>query len=297
MYLLSHDRLPPITSIHALSVMIGINPGIVWSFVYRTHKHYRSFNIPKGKSSRTISAPRIGLKIIQKWLSFHLARVFLVPQHVYGFVPGKSHLEAAYVHNQAEWALSVDIRDFFPSTPASSIIQAFSSLGYSVEASCLLSALTCFKGFLAQGAPTSPVLSNICFRTLDNDLLAIASRHSCVLSRYADDITFSGQGRFPEALRHELRQLFAQSVWRLADDKERLQPMKGRIKIHGLLVKDGQVRLTKGYRNKVRAYDHILSTRGSGVVDAAFLKGHVSYARHVTKQIRALSFSVDKAET
>ena len=63
---LSQRHLPPITSKHALAVMIGINPGLVWSFVHRTRRHYRVFEIPKGKGSRSISAPRVGLKIIQK---------------------------------------------------------------------------------------------------------------------------------------------------------------------------------------------------------------------------------------
>ena len=287
--LLSKKRLPPVTSKSALSVMIGVNPGLVWSFVNRPRKHYRFFNIPKGTGVRHIAAPRVGLKIIQKWLSFHLASAVPAPPHVYGFVPGKSHVEAALVHKNAEWAFSIDIEDFFSSTPAAIVTDAFQDLGYSVGASHLLSALTCLNGYLAQGAPTSPALSNLCFRFIDERLKEVALKYNCQLSRYADDITLSGGGDFPKSLRLDLYNIFSSGPWRLSRQKEKLHPIHGRIKIHGFLVNDGQVRLTKGYRNKLRAYGHILATRGDRAVNTPMLKGHVSYSQHVARILQDLS--------
>ncbi len=286
---LSKRRLPPVTSRNALSVMIGVNPGLVWSFVNRPRKHYRVFKIPKGTGVRHIAAPRVGLKIIQKWLSFHFARAVLAPSHVFGFVPGKSYVEAAFLHRNAEWAFSVDIEDFFSSTPAAVVIDAFQNLGYSTGAAHLLSALTCLDGYLAQGAPTSPSLSNLCFRSVDERLKQVAARHNCELSRYADDITMSGCGTFPDSLRLELHDIFSSGPWRLSKSKEKLHPIRGRIKIHGLLVNDGRVRLTKGYRNKIRAYNYILATRGEQADNALVLKGHVSYSRHVARMLQNLS--------
>ena len=96
--------LPPIVSEEALAVMLGINSGLVWSFIQRPRRHYRTFNLPKGAGVRSIAAPRVALKIVQKWLSVHLSVAYQAPDHVFGFVAGRSHLEAALHHTGAEWS-------------------------------------------------------------------------------------------------------------------------------------------------------------------------------------------------
>ncbi len=281
--------LPPVTSRHILATMLGLNPGFVWSVTNRPHRYYRMFEIPKGRGTRKITAPRVGLKIIQKWLGYHLARAVPPPPHVYGFVPGRSHVGAAYVHRGAEWAISVDIANFFQTTPAKLVANALRQLGYHEAEAELLTSLTCYQGFLAQGAPSSPALSNLCFGEADAALLRLSERHACAVTRYADDIVYSGRGAMPAALRDELGQVFEGTPWRLAPEKELIQPLKGRIKIYGLVVRGPSVRTTKGYRNKLRAYAHILSTRGDQTTDRQVLIGHLQYARHVEAALERLA--------
>lgn len=282
-------RLPPVTSMHCLATMLGVNPGVVWSLVSRPERYYRTFDIPKGRGTRKIAAPRVALKIIQKWLGYHFARAVPPPPHVYGFVPGRSHIGAAYVHCGAEWALSVDITNFFQTTPASLVTSALERLGYNKEVAAPLTSLTCYLGFLAQGAPSSPALSNLCFAETDAALVSLSQRHACRITRYADDIVLSGQGSMPTDLRDELRSVFDATPWQLAPEKERVQPLKGRIKIHGLVVHGPRIRTTKGYRNKLRAYAHILSTHGERATGRHVLIGHVQYAQHVEATLERLS--------
>ncbi|HVC59303.1 MAG TPA: reverse transcriptase family protein [Acetobacteraceae bacterium] len=286
---LSERRLPPVSSKHGLATMLGVNPGVVWSLANRPQRYYRTFDIPKGRGTRRITAPRVALKIIQKWLGFHLARAIPSPPHVYGFVPGRSHIGAAYVHRGAEWAISVDIASFFQTTPAALVWKTLKQLGYDEPAAGLLTSLTCYHGFLAQGAPSSPALSNLCFAETDAMLVRLSERHACRITRYADDIVLSGQGSMPAELRDELRRVFEATPWQLAPEKESVQPLKGRIKIYGLVVRGPRVRTTKGYRNKLRAYAHILSTRGEGATDRRVLIGHVQYAQHVEATLERLA--------
>ena len=286
---LSEQGLPPVTSRHSLASMLGVNPGLIWSLANRSHRYYRTFEIPKGRGTRRITAPRVALKIIQKWLGYHIARAISSPPHVYGFVPGRSHIEAAHVHRGAEWALSVDIASFFQTTPASLVMGSLRQLGYDSAAARLLTSLTCYGDSLAQGAPSSPALSNLCFAETDTTLVRLSERHACRITRYADDIVFSGQGSMPLELRSELRQVFETVPWKLAPEKESVQPIKGRIKIYGLLVNGPCVRMTKGYRNKVRAYEYILATRGNEVADRRVLIGHVQYVRHVETILARIS--------
>ena len=269
--------------------MLGVNPGLIWSLATRPNRYYRTFNIPKGKGTRRITAPCVALKIIQKWLGYHLARAVPPQPHVYGFVPGRSHVDAAHIHCGAQWAISVDISNFFQTTPASLVMNTLKQLGYSDSSAMLLTMLTCYHGFLAQGAPSSPTLSNLCFSETDMALIRLSERYGCRITRYADDVALSGQGSMPAELRDELRNIFNTTPWSLAPDKESIQPVKGRIKIYGLVVNGSHVRMTKGYRNKLRAYAHILSTRGDQVTDRHVLTGHVQYARHVENTLERLS--------
>lgn len=279
------DRgLPPVVSEEALAAMIGINPGIVWSFLNRSQKHYRSFHIEKGRGQREIFAPRVGLKIIQKWLSHHLAKAYAPPNHVFGFVPGRSHIDAANAHVGAHWAYSCDIENFFDTTPAQRVHGALIEIGYDDESATLVTKLCTLGGHLPQGSPASPIISNLCFRELDVQLASLAQTYTCTVSRYADDIVFSGSGSFPNGIERDAHRIFEGTPWRLAAAKELRQPLKGRIKVHGLLIKEDGVRLTKGYRNQLRAYEHIVKTKGSNAIRYSNLLGHLCYADFVAER-------------
>lgn len=273
--------LPPVTSVASLATMFGINPGLIWSIRHRPHRYYRSFNIPKGQRFRQIDAPRVLLKVIQKWVSVQLQRVYTAPDHVYGFVPGRSHVDAAVVHCGAHWVFSLDIADFFPSTREAQVVNALMSLGYNEKSADLLAKLSCLRGGLAQGAPTSPVLSNICMAAVDQQLAAAASARGVRLTRYADDIVLSGTGAPPADLELEVRAILSATPWTVAEGKVSLDVAPARLKVHGLLVHGNAVRLTKGYRNRIRAYQHLFNRSAIRDQDLAKIHGHLEYSRYV----------------
>lgn len=273
--------LPPVTSRMVLATMLGINPGLVWSFESRPHRHYRSFSIPKGRGSRRIDAPRVALKAVQKWLSVQLERCFVPPNHVYGFVPGRSHIDAARQHCGAEWVLSFDITNFFQSTPRQLVATSLVEMGFPDQGAALLARLACLGDFLAQGAPSSPVLSNICFRGTDSALAELADSFDVRLTRYADDIVFSGTSTFPQPLLAAASALFQEGPWRLSSAKTHLAVSPHRLKVHGLLVHGPNVRLTKGYRNRLRAYRHLLQKGSIRENDRPKILGHLNYGNQV----------------
>lgn len=279
---LSELGLPPIVSEDALAALIGINPGIVWSFLKRPSRHYRTFSVPKGRGQRILVAPKVGIKIVQTWLAFHLSRSYQAPDHVFGFVRGRSHIGAATAHIGADWAYSVDIENFFPSTPELLVRKALLRVGYDQSSAELIAKLCSLNGRLPQGAPTSPTLSNLCFAAIDATLSQLAAEYGCRVTRYADDIVFSGKGARPDTLQLRTRQLFEGTPYRIAGHKELVQPLKGRIKIHGLLIKQNGIRLTKGYRNKLRAYNYNLSKMDKSSHDYHKLRGHIQYGNLVS---------------
>lgn len=278
--------LPPVTSLGALSVMTGYNPGFVWALSNRTTRYYRVFEIPKGRTTRQIEAPRVALKLIQKWLSFHFSAKWKPSEAIHGFVPGRSHLTAASTHLKAEWMLSADLANFFPSTPIDVIRDSLRMLGYrdgnGLE---LLSNLLSFRGRLSQGAPTSPVISNIALSRIDDALSGVAKHYGIRFTRYADDITFSGVTGvpFPDDLLALVREQFEGSPWRLSEKKLHFAKSPARLKVHGLLIHGDELRLTKGYRNRLRAYRHLMRIGRIAADDTGRVTGHLSYAAQVER--------------
>lgn len=197
----------------------------------------------------------------------------------------RSHLDAAMIHVGADWLFGVDIRDFFRSTPKDLVQTYLEQLGYPKSGARLLADLTCLNGFLAQGAPSSPVLSNLCISDIDRHLQGIAGKHQIRLTRYADDIVFSGMDEIPDSLRSEVENLFLSSPWQLAPEKIELWVRPHRLKVHGILVDGPSPRLTKGYRNKLRAFHHILKRTDLNGADRARLAGHVNYSNYVERVV------------
>ena len=274
-------QLPPITSPHALATMLGLNDGLVWSMINRPQRHYRTFTVPKGKHERVIHAPRVALKVFQKWVSVRLVSAYARPPHVFGFFPGLSHLNAAAQHLSAQWTFSIDIENFFPSTPEWLVNARLQAMGFNELGANVIARLACFQGNLAQGAPSSPILSNICFSDLDQCLSNAAEKYQVRISRYADDIVFSGVSEFPPQFGDDVLALFPGSPWKLAEHKTSLDVLPNRLKVHGLLVHGEKVRLTKGYRNQIRAYQHLMDKGAVGEADKARIRGHLSYAASV----------------
>ncbi len=169
-------------------------------------------------------------------------------------------------------------RRFFPSVSSEQVSEALVSIGYLPESSELIANLCTLDNVLPQGSPASPVLSNLVMQGIDRELLCLADKHSLKVSRYADDIVFSGAGPFNDELPQALDSLFEQSSFSLNRDKTFFADAdKGqRLKVHGLLVKEHKVVLTKGYRNKIRAFKYMLEQGKVCEDDLPRLQGHLT---------------------
>ena len=165
---------------------------------------YRTFTIPKKSGGvREISAPDNQLYSIQEKLSKAIADNFnntLNTQTIaHGFIKGKSIFTNASAHTQKRYIINVDIKDFFPSINFGRVRGFFLKndkfLLPNIVATTIAQ-LTCYKGVLPQGAPTSPIISNLICSILDNRILKLAKKYHLYYTRYADDLTFSTNSNF-----------------------------------------------------------------------------------------------------
>jgi hypothetical protein len=223
----------------------------------------------------------VALKVIQKWFGHHLAESLMFDECVYGFVRGRSAVQGAAIHCGANWIYSIDIKDFFPRTSTRRVVQALMDIGYPDRGAELIGVLCSYEGYLSQGSPASPVLSNLVFRDVDAELTGLSEQYGVRYTRYADDIVFSGKETFASKLKSDIRSIVEAEGWELAARKEHYAESPRRLKVYGLLVHGDRPRLTKGYRNRIRAFKHLVEENKIEEKDLQRVMGHLAYARSV----------------
>lgn len=155
-------------------------------------KAYTTFKIPKKSGGhRLITTPQTSLKIIQHKLNQVLSSVYKVKPSVHGFAIEKSIVTNAKIHLKQRYILNLDLQDFFPSINFGRVRGLFIAKPYNCtqEVATILAQICCYNNQLPQGAPTSPIISNMICARLDSQLQKLAKKYWCIYTRYADDIT------------------------------------------------------------------------------------------------------------
>ena len=170
-------------------------------------RKYTEFSIPKKSGTlRIITAPTTALKILQRKLSQVLYSVYDPKASVHGFSPNRSILTNAKLHLHKRFVLNIDLKDFFDTIHFGRVRGIFIAPPYNLpkEVATVLAQICCFSNKLPQGAPTSPIVSNMVCARLDRQLRWLAEEFKCTYTRYADDITFSTTlPHFPQEIAFE----------------------------------------------------------------------------------------------
>ena len=236
---------------------------------------------------RWIEAPTPLLKAVQRRLLERLLYQAHPHATAHGFYPGRSILTNASSHAGKAWVLSCDLKDFFPSTKQPMVETVLNRVhGFGTEARAAVLRLVCRRGALPQGAPTSPHLANLAFLDGDEQLSDLAGDHGLTYTRYADDMTFSGDA-LTDDLEDKIAEIVAPVGYRLAKAKTKRMGRHQCQKVTGLVVNDG-VKLPRAQRRRLRAIRRDLDTRGmdcalarSSYRSAAELAGHLAFERMV----------------
>ena len=247
-------------------------------WIYRTKEkdRYTSFKIAKRNGTpRVIDAPTTNVKILQRKLNTVLQAVYRTKPSVHGFVAGKSVKTNAQQHTKKRWVFNIDLEDFFHTIHFGRVRGMFMANPYNLpdNVATVLAHLSCFQGHLPQGAPTSPIISNMICAKMDDQLQRLAQSCRSRYSRYADDITFSTTTRrFPEDLastnllgqvqagRH-LKEIIERNGFRINTDKVRLRAGHHRQEVTGVTVND-KPNVPKRFINQIRAMLYIWKKHG-----------------------------------
>ncbi|MBU2609438.1 MAG: reverse transcriptase family protein, partial [Chloroflexi bacterium] len=159
-------------------------------YVLPSEKKYKVFTVPKKSGgTRQISAPASPIKIIQRKLKQVLETIYNPKPATHGFVAGRSIISNARLHKKRRYVLNIDLENFFSTIHFGRVRGMFMGNPYNLnnEVSTILAQICCHDKVLPQGAPTSPIISNMICARLDAKLQQLAKKHQCTYSRYADD--------------------------------------------------------------------------------------------------------------
>lgn len=265
-------KLPVLLDVKALTLLFNLefNKEIknVQEFV-RHNTIYYQINKKSGEK-RQVHSPNYELKSIQKWILNNVLEKIKISDYSHGFIKGRSIITNAstHVHDDPSWMLTIDIRNFFDSISIEKVKIIFLELGYNEKVSDFLAELCTFDGKLAQGFPTSPYISNIYMKEIDEAIVK-KMPNDINYSRYADDMSFSGIKKekyskkikclkdivYSELLNHGLT---------TNKNKYRLQKRDTKF-ITGLMIRKGKLTISNNYLKEI--YQEIYYCKKFGVLD------------------------------
>jgi RNA-directed DNA polymerase len=271
--------------------------------------HYHRFVIPKKKGGvRTISAPKTLLKQTQQWIKREILDKLEIHPAAHGFREGKSIVDNAKCHLGRAVVIKLDLKDFFPTITYRRVKGLFRSFGYSEAISTLLGILctepprqeVLFDGKfyhvaigerqLPQGAPTSPAITNLLCRRLDERLSQLAEKWGFCYTRYADDLTFSAANRGDKAvgmLIHFAGKIVTHEGFKVNEEKTRVLRSSNRQTVTGIVVNE-KPNINRKEWKAFRALLHNVEKNGLEKENRQhhprfwdYIKGRASYIRMV----------------
>ena len=274
---------------------------------------------------RWICVPATQVRIVQNWIATHILSSPGAIAHLNNassaYAKNCSILRNAEQHAGSRWMVKIDIHDFFESVSERQVYRVFRRLGYPALLSFEMArictrvappAVDRFRkrdlkwrwnerkrgprpsvpynasqsGHLPQGAPTSPMLSNLISVKLDEQVTAIASELGGVYTRYADDLIVSfshGSRATCQAALQRIRRVLGDHGFVVNRKKTHILGPGARKTVTGLVVNDTQPRLKRQTKNHIEVALHYIETKGL-IEHARFVgsKHPIAYLNHLS---------------
>lgn len=183
----------------------------------------------------------------------------------HAFEKGKSIITNSQMHRNKKYILNIDLKNFFDSFNFGRVRGFFiKDRNFDVlpEIATVIAQIACYQDKLPQGAPSSPIITNLITRILDYRIVKIAKKYRFTYSRYADDMTFSTNRELNsdklraskelENFLAELEELIVSSGFEINPQKTRLSNNMQRQEVTGLVV-NKKINVKREYVKNTRA--------------------------------------------
>ena len=259
---------------------------------------YKQFGIKKKSGGmRQITAPRNqSFKLMLHYVNEIFKALYTPSDYAMGFAIGRSVAQNAAVHIGQNYVFNIDLKDFFPSIHQARVWKRLQLEPFCFNRSIanILAGLCSmkekledgsFRYVLPQGAPTSPIITNMICDRLDHRLAGLAKRFGLKHSRYADDITFSSMHNVyqPEGdFRKELKRIIESQGFAMNESKTRLQKRGEKQEVTGIIVSD-KLNVSQKYVRDIRNVLYIWEKYGYAIACNRFFHKYKQEKGHVKK--------------
>lgn len=279
-YNLYKKDLPIIYDHKHLSYLVGYTPEYLLKASNSPKNFYRYYKISKKNGGyRNIAEPLPNLKAIQRWILEEILYSCKTSEFAKAYKKNISLRDNAKFHRNQKKVLTIDIENFFGMIKREDINIFFVSLGYPKEVSTILTNLCTLKGSLPQGAITSPALSNIVMKEIDKRISSFSLKNKIRYTRYADDLTFSGDFNPGKVIK------FVSNV--LNSKGFKLNPKKTRVRlphqsqeVTGIIVNE-KMQVSRKARNELRKNIYYIKKYGLDSHLDRVEKDKIPYIRHL----------------
>jgi RNA-directed DNA polymerase len=272
---------------------LGHDKTIVESIAADITRYYITYKIlKKSGKMRRIDAPQGQLKQIQSDFLHKILYLYKAHPLAHGFVRDKSPVTNANCHLGKKYILTIDIKNFFNNIFQTKVINSLEWLftlqnkfTYTADDCRLFSELLCYNGGLPQGSPASPVMSNLVCLGIDRDLAILAKNNNVTITRYADDITASGDDINLGQLRNDIYHIIR--LYNLVPNTKKTRFLKyyQRQVVTGI-VTNKKLGVRKSKWKNLRARIHNLIRDKGSITKEEFqqMRGYIEWIRNLNPQ-------------
>lgn len=237
--------------ISQLAGFLSLTKKETFRFVFECDSMYRTFDLPKRTGgTRRIDAPLPELLRAQYRIMREMLNKTPISRYATAYHKGARLTQNASPHTGRRYLLKIDLSDFFHSIRMTDVHSRVFAPYYPKQIGYFLSLICCKDGALAQGAPSSPAISNIVMRCFDEPFGRWCEKRGLSYTRYCDDITISGD--VPLYRAYEKASLWLNNMgFTINEKKTHFITNASRQAVTGLTVNE-KVSVPSDYKRKLR---------------------------------------------
>jgi hypothetical protein len=301
--------------LNLVSKYVGVDISTILYMSQRAPKSYKRYEIDKHNGQkRVIYHPAKPTKLLQYAIIELFLSKMLVHESAVAYIKGlKSPLKhTAMLHSNYPYSIRIDMKDFFPSIRPNDIIKRINNNIHRLELPNSASGLedidkqflknslfaqkkSSKSFFLAIGAPSSPIISNIVMYELDRTLFKYAQKFKCQYTRYSDDIVFSAHRkkdciRFLNYVKTNTNKITSPKLI-LNEHKTIFMSRGGKRIITGLYITpEGEISIGRNRKRYIRKLIFDYANSNISQDDIYMLQGYLAFVNDVEPQfLRALN--------
>lgn len=279
----------------SLSKNLSIGIAELYRYINTAPHRYKTYDIPKrnGKGVRHIAQPTPAIKIIQKAAVDNILNTLPVHESCMAYLKGKGIKDNAEAHQENDYLLKMDFKDFFPSIKPLDLVNHCKKYYGEFDITDEIAIAKLFfwkpKGStprLSIGAPSSPFISNTILYDFDCIIFEKTKPLGITYTRYADDLTFTSNHQgvlfdVPKIIKEACKNI-AYPKLSINDEKTVFSSKARNRHITGIVItNEGKISLGRERKRKIKSFIFKCINGELNTYEIEYLKGNIAFSKNI----------------